>query len=154
MGERLCPKCEGPAHTEPEPGAGLLAPFHANVVICDRTDDPVENCPGERRTSDRRTPAREPDGERIAFASLQEIAHGIFEGADPRQGMPGWEEDDDPMTSEKGWVDVPEGHAWYRQMVVDYIWAAKDDKNPPDESEIVGVALIGTPAGTTETDDA
>lgn len=87
--------------------------------------------------------APEPDGP-LAYSSLQDFAHGMFEGADPRQGMPGWEEDEDPMTVLKGWEDIPEGHSWFRQMIVDYLWAGRDER-PPNESEVAGVALIGTP---------
>lgn len=80
-------------------------------------------------------------GEPVAYSPLQDFAHGMFEGADPRQGMPGWEADDDPMVALKGWQDVPEGHSWFRQMIVDYLWANKNDENPPDESTVSGVAL-------------
>jgi hypothetical protein len=66
--------------------------------------------------------------------SLEDLAHALFENADPRQGMPGWPPDVDPMQGEPLWHELtPEARDWWIEMV----WECIAGGAPPTEFALV-----------------
>lgn len=86
---------------------------------------------------------REGEAARLRLTSLEDAAHGLWEGADPYTGMPGFDGEPHDLPA---WVDLTdEQRAWWRNMVVDYLWQPSwkdDDDPPPDESAIRMVAVV------------
>jgi hypothetical protein len=69
-----------------------------------------------------------------------DVAQALFEGADPRTGMPGWDPDDDPMTCDSDLADMgPEGMAWWRQMIVDCVTGMEPHV---EQEDVVAFAVI------------
>lgn len=64
-----CPKCGGPTERE----RWTIGPIAEDVVVCTRTDEPVEECPGERRERDRRAPTQEEPNALADLASWNAV---------------------------------------------------------------------------------